>query len=72
MTPALTSQGFSATLSVPRPTEDQQVASGSTEVIPVIVSLCVQAIYGTGADERRGPWTVSAAETVEQQRTQSQ
>ena len=72
VTPALTGQGFSATLSVPRPTEEQQVASGSTEVTPVIVSLCVQARYGTGADERLGPWTVSAAETVEHQRTQSQ
>lgn len=72
VTPALTGQGFSATLSVPRPTEEHQMASGRTEVIPVVVSLCVQARYGTGADERLGPWTVSTPETVEQQRTQSQ
>ena len=72
VTPALTGQGFSATLSVPRPTDERQVASGRTEVIPVVVSLCVQARYGTGAGERLGPWTVSAPETVEQQRTPSQ
>ena len=72
VTPALTGQGFSATLSVPRPAGELPVASGSDEVIPVVVSLCVQAVYGTGVDERLGPWTVSAAETVEQQRTQSQ
>ncbi len=71
VTPALTGQGFSATLSVPRPTEEQQVASGNTEVIPVVVSLCVQARYGTGGGELAGPWTISTAETVEQQRTQS-
>ncbi|MYC48684.1 MAG: fibronectin type III domain-containing protein [Synechococcus sp. SB0662_bin_14] len=72
VTPALTGQGFSVMLSVPRPTGEQQVASGSTEVIPVVVSLCIQARYGTGAHERLGPWTVSAPETVERKRKQSQ
>jgi len=72
VTPALTGQGFSATLSVPRPTGEQQVASGSTEVIPVIVSMCVQATYEAGGGALLGPWTVSTAVTVEPQRTPSQ
>ena len=72
VTPALTGQGFSATLPVPRPTGELPVASGSNEVIPVIVSLCVQARYATGGGELLGPWAISTAETVEQQRTQSQ
>ena len=72
VTPALTSQGFSATLSVPRPTGELPVASGSDEVIPSIVSLCIQARYEIGGEERLGPWAISAANTVERQRTQSQ
>ena len=71
VSPALTSQGFSATLSVQRPTGELPVASGSDEVIPIIVSLCVQARYATAGGELLGPWTISTAETVEQ-RTQSQ
>ena len=71
VTPALTSQGFSATLSVSRPTAELAVASGRNEVIPVIVSLCIQARYATGGADFLGPWSISAAETVEQRRTQS-
>ena len=69
--PALTSQGFSATLSVSRPTGELAVASGRDEVIPVIVSLCIQARYATGGADFLGPWSISAAEIVEQRRTQS-
>ena len=72
VTPALTGQGFSATLSVSRPTAKLPVASGRNEVIPLIVSLCVQARHATGGGELLGPWAISTAETVEQQRTQSQ
>ena len=72
VTTALTGRGFSVTLSVPRPTGEAPVASGSDAVIPVIVSLCVQARYETGAGGRLGPWTVSTPQTVEPQRTQSQ
>ena len=71
-TPALTSQGFNATLSVPRPIGELPVASGSNEVIPIIVSLCIQARYATGAGELQGPWTISSAETVARQQAQSQ
>ena len=51
---------------------DDDVASGSNEVIPVIVSLCIQARYEAGGVELLGPWTVSPAETVEKQRQPSQ
>ena len=71
-TPALTSQGFNATLSVPRPIGELPVASGSNEVIPIIVSLCIQARYATGAGELQGPWTISSAETVARQQAQAQ
>ena len=55
VTPALTSQGFNATLAVPRPIGELPVASGSGEVIPVVVSLCIQARYAIGQGERLGP-----------------
>ncbi len=71
VTTALTGQGFSATLSIPRPAGEQQVASGSNEVIPVVVSLCIQARYETDGGERLGPWSISTAETVGKQREQS-
>ena len=71
-TPALTSQGFTATLPIPRPFGEQPVASGSSEVVPVIVSLCVQAQYRADGGELLGPWSISTAETVEEQRTKSQ
>ena len=38
--------------------------TGTTEeILPNIVSLCVQAEYGD-ADGLKGPWSISSAETV--------
>ena len=65
-TAAPTSQGFTVTHTVARPATPVDVRTTGTtqEILPKIVSLCVQAKYGT---DIVGPWSISSSETVEKQ-----
>ena len=72
---APTSQGFTVSFSPDRPTTERAVRQTNgtdvLEIIPDVVSLCVQAKYGTGPGERVGPWSISAAETIEKKADQN-
>ena len=59
-----TSQGFSVTINPSRPTTAVPVRTTGTtdEILPDVISLCVQATYGT---DIVGPWSISSAETIE-------
>ena len=68
---APTSQGFAVTITpVGRPATAVPVRTTGTtdEILPDIISLCVQA-KGTGTIV--GPWSISPAETIEKQNTSS-
>ena len=72
-TTGLTSEGFTVTVSIARPDEEVKVGEDSqgtarNAIISEIVSLCIQAKYGDGADERLGPWNISSAEVIEKQK----
>ena len=67
-----TSQGFTVTVNPNRPSGPGEVVRQSAgqdvrEIISNVVSLCVQAKYGSGDDERLGPWNISLAQTIEKQ-----
>ena len=66
---ALTTTGFTVTHTAQRPTSEVPVRTTGTtdEILPNIVSLCVQAEYGPN-DEYQGPWNVSSSETVARMR----
>ncbi len=69
-TASLTSQGFTLSATIPRPATEVQIgtntdSSARNEILPAIVSICIQATYGDPA--RSGPWSISSAETIERQ-----
>ena len=70
---AVTSSGFTVKYLATRPDTLVTVRTTGTteEILPNIVSLCVQAKYGSGNDERKGPWNISPVETVAKQNPSS-